>query len=72
MKLPESNHIIWVIVLIGVLVVSDSLTSWLLYQQGYEVGKDLSKTMILVTTVLVPVLLHRWKASGDSKVNPDV
>jgi hypothetical protein len=62
MKLPESNHIVWIIVLIALLVAADTLTSWLLYSNGYDLSKDPSKTMLLVITVLVPLLIQRWNA----------
>jgi hypothetical protein len=61
MKLPNSDHVIWMIVIIGILIVTDTLTSWLLYNNGYDLGKDSSKTMILVLTVLIPILVQRWQ-----------
>jgi len=67
MKLPESNHIIWMLVLVGLLVVADTLTSWLLYNSGYDLVKDPSKTMILVLTVLVPILVQRWQVKTEQK-----
>ncbi len=62
MKLPESNHVFWIVIVVGLLVIADTLTSWLLYKNGYEVSKDSSKTMVLVATVLVPILVQRWNA----------
>jgi hypothetical protein len=62
MILPESNHVFWIIAVIGLLIFADTMTSWLLYQNGYEVGKDSSKTMILVMTVLIPILLQKWQS----------
>lgn len=62
MMLPESNHVFWIIAVIGLLIMSDTLTSWLLYSNGYDLGKDSSKTMILVMTVLVPILLQKWQS----------
>ena len=62
MKLPESNHVFWIVIVVSLLVIADTLTSWLLYKNGYEVSKDSSKTMVLVATVLVPILVQRWNA----------
>lgn len=61
-KLPESNHVFWIVIVVSLLVIADTLTSWLLYKNGYEVSKDSSKTMVLVATVLVPILVQRWNA----------
>lgn len=65
MKLPNYNHIIWVVVIIALLVLVDTLTSALLYNSGYDVSKDPSKTMTLVLTVLIPTLLQRWNSQKD-------
>jgi hypothetical protein len=62
MKLPESNHVFWIVLLIALLISADTLTSWLLYANGYDLSKDPSKTMLLVLTVLVPLLVQRWNA----------
>jgi len=67
MKLPASNHVIWIISLIGLLIIMDTLTSWLLYNSGYDVSKDPSKTMLLVLTVLVPVLVQRWQQKSEEQ-----
>jgi len=69
MKLPDSDHIFWIILVIGVLILADSLTSWLLYSNGYEIGKDSSKTMILVLTVLVPILIQKWNKPHGPTAN---
>jgi len=67
MKLPASNHVVWIISLIGLLIIMDTLTSWLLYNSGYDVSKDPSKTMLLVLTVLVPVLVQRWQQKSEEQ-----
>lgn len=67
MKLPASNHVVWIISLIGLLIIMDTLTSWLLYNSGYDVNKDPSKTMLLVLTVLVPVLVQKWQQKSEEQ-----
>lgn len=62
MQLPESNHVFWIVVVVSLLVMADTLTSWLLYQNGYDISKDPSKTMMLVATILIPLLAQKWSA----------
>lgn len=65
MKLPESNHVVWIIAVIGLLIVSDTATSVLLYKNGYDIMKDPVKTGVIVT-VLVPLLVAKWKGNNGS------
>ncbi len=68
MKLPDSGHVFWIVLVIGLLIVADSATSWLLYSNGYEVSKDSSKTMILVATVLVPIFSGGTLAARQARI----
>lgn len=63
MKLPDKQHSFWIVAVIGLLVVSDTATSVLLYDNGYDTQKDPWKTTAIVT-VLLPLLAMKIK--GDS------